>query len=961
MKALLHLPVIIALTGQSIFAQHIDTTEIKNRIDSLIRLADTYNGEMDNVKALEVIREAEALHLEYLGTGTILYGEICHILGRSLKVNADFTMAEKYITKAIDIRKRILGKDHLDYLKSLGNLGSLYFEIGDYDQSEPVLLEVVSGFARLEDWVSHSQVLSNLAIMYQMSGNYQKCESAFLQSLDYWEREQKLEHPFYLVILGNLARLYVDMGNFEKGESILLHYFELQDRLDKPNPISYATALTTMSNIYAFKKEPDKEENMLLKCLSIEKEVYDRDHPELGATLANLGNFYMRIGRYDEAEKYLKEGFSILDKSFGPVSETSARNRMNLADLARARGDFEEADSLYLETRDLIKRVFRPQHEMNRSICWSMTSFYYDRHDYHKAVIHLLELIQFSEERIRNASNHLSTGEMEHYLSSFQGADHLLYSILFDLNKQEINLRDMINQISELGFDLSLTRKMYLMLNERQMLGFSKGDSLLSSKFQNLKSLHRELAYLYTLPGDHQEKTGALSDNINKLEKELMIASSDFRVAGTRVTWDSLQKELDDHEIVIEFVHFKYQNELSDSILYAALLLGPGYRAPQFIPLFEERQLVGLLDSLQWRNEAWMSQKDEDNGMNILHDLIWSPLIPYLEAVQHIHYSPSGLLHRMPLMAIPSKDGGLLGDRFTFHQLGSSRQLYINRNVPSGDMPPSSTASVFGGIHYEMDSTAILSANQNFMISDSTDLDLLGAGLRASIRSSTYSPKGWSYLPWTEVESKTIAAIVRQQGIKVDLFSGFQATEDHLHYLGVHKPSPRILHFATHGYFFPDPGNDPAAGSTNEPAFKVSEHPMIRSGLIMAGANHVWTGGTPLKNLEDGILTAYEVSQLDLSETELVVLSACETGLGDIRGDEGVYGLQRAFKIAGARYLIMSLWQVPDFATQELMTLFYTYWLKEKMELPDAFRKAQQAVREKKPDPFYWAGFVLVE
>ncbi len=137
---------------------------------------------------------------------------------------------------------------------------------------------------------------------------------------------------------------------------------------------------------------------------------------------------------------------------------------------------------------------------------------------------------------------------------------------------------------------------------------------------------------------------------------------------------------------------------------------------------------------------------------------------------------------------------------------------------------------------------------------------------------------------------------------------------------------------------------------------------MIRSGLLLAGANQAWkTGQSAQLDMEDGILTAYEISQLDLSNTELVVLSACETGLGDIQGNEGVYGLQRAFKIAGAKYLIMSLWQVPDFQTQELMTLFYQNWLTQNQPLPEAFRAAQQAIREKYLHPYFWAGFVLVE
>jgi CHAT domain-containing protein len=176
--------------------------------------------------------------------------------------------------------------------------------------------------------------------------------------------------------------------------------------------------------------------------------------------------------------------------------------------------------------------------------------------------------------------------------------------------------------------------------------------------------------------------------------------------------------------------------------------------------------------------------------------------------------------------------------------------------------------------------------------------------------------------------------------------------------------SPQVIHLATHGYFFPDTKNrDEVRGMRDdEPVFKTSDQPMIRSGLILAGGNHAWKTGRPLRpDVEDGILTAYEISQMDLSGTELVVLSACETGLGDIDGNEGVYGLQRAFKIAGAKYLVMSLWQVPDQQTQELMAAFYENWLTKKMGIPDAFRAAQQSVRDRYDHPFFWAGFVLVE
>ena len=136
---------------------------------------------------------------------------------------------------------------------------------------------------------------------------------------------------------------------------------------------------------------------------------------------------------------------------------------------------------------------------------------------------------------------------------------------------------------------------------------------------------------------------------------------------------------------------------------------------------------------------------------------------------------------------------------------------------------------------------------------------------------------------------------------------------------------------------------------------------MLRSGLIFSGGNSAWQGKLTPEGMEDGVLTAYEISQMNLSNTELVVLSACETGLGDIQGNEGVYGLQRAFKIAGVKYIIMSLWQVPDKQTSMLMTTFYKKWLEDKLSIPDAFHAAQKALREQGFDPHQWAGFVLIE
>lgn len=190
------------------------------------------------------------------------------------------------------------------------------------------------------------------------------------------------------------------------------------------------------------------------------------------------------------------------------------------------------------------------------------------------------------------------------------------------------------------------------------------------------------------------------------------------------------------------------------------------------------------------------------------------------------------------------------------------------------------------------------------------------------------------------------------------MITGMAATEESLKQLSGH--SPTILHLATHGFFLPDVERKRRDNFTRDPnQLTLADNPLFRSGIIMAGANIVWKGGVAFDGKEDGIVTAYEISNLDLSNSELVVLSACETALGDISGTEGVFGLQRAFKLAGVKNMLLSLWQVPDEETDELMRLLYSNKLKG-MANYEAFNMAQETMRKKYP-PYYWAAFVLIE
>jgi len=216
----------------------------------------------------------------------------------------------------------------------------------------------------------------------------------------------------------------------------------------------------------------------------------------------------------------------------------------------------------------------------------------------------------------------------------------------------------------------------------------------------------------------------------------------------------------------------------------------------------------------------------------------------------------------------------------------------------------------------------------------------------------------WNDLPGTAEEVKTIKLLFDQNKIATKSFMQTAAKEENLKALNGH--SPQVLHIATHGFFLPEPDmKRKEAGINQNNTYSLANDPLLRSGLMFAGCNYAWSGKTPVDGVEDGIATAYEISQLNLSNTELVVLSACETALGDVKGSEGVFGLQRGFKMAGVKKMIVSLWQVPDKETAELMTDFYSKWLSGK-SVTESFYEAQTDMR-KKYSPYYWAAFVLVE
>jgi CHAT domain-containing protein len=263
---------------------------------------------------------------------------------------------------------------------------------------------------------------------------------------------------------------------------------------------------------------------------------------------------------------------------------------------------------------------------------------------------------------------------------------------------------------------------------------------------------------------------------------------------------------------------------------------------------------------------------------------------------------------------------------------------------------PADSLVLYGGIAYQADSATLKMQLNKKLFPD--EITKTGAFHAADEQS-------WNYLPFSEEEVEQIKNLGSKNHFAITLMSGEEATEESLKELQG-KHSPAVLHIATHGFFFPDPEQQKDNKNVNQNVFKYAANPLMRSGLFFAGAFYTWTKNRSFTGLEDGIATSYEIANLFLPNTKLAVLSACETGLGDIKGSDGVWGLQRAFRIAGAKNLVMSLWKVPDTETAEFMGLFYENIFRQQT-IADAFTTAQTIMKNKyRNDPYKWAAFILV-
>ena len=846
-----------------------------------------------------------------------------------------------YYKKAIDLYKKLNNDRGVSLIYN--NLAFLYTSKGDYTKALNTFNKALEIAIKGGDKPIEAACYSNMGIVYYYQGSYNK-------TIEQYKKALKID-----IELGNIAEqaskynalgsFYNILGSDEKATKYLLKAIEMYENIGNKGGI--AGSYHNLADIFQNKGEYDKAIEYYNKAIKINAENGRKDW--LSNNYGSLGNVYQLTKDYNKAKNYYNKSLKIKKelgdkKSIIAIHTNIAHLYIEMAESGNLNNNLDTAFK-YLNTA-------LPVAEQNalitdiHSISGNLATVFWMKNNIDSAEVKFNRYINIDNKNILMNFSFLSENEKEQYIAT-------ITSNYWKYNSFALKNRKKNPRITEMVYNNTIKNKGLLLKSNTAMRNaiYTSNNSTLKQDYDEWVYLKQQIAKKYSNGSD----ATILVDKADSLEANLVKSSnefSDFKKVQN-ITWKEVQKGLKQNEVAIEFIHFPLLNpdssftDFTNQIQYVALVVTSKSKYPEMIPLFKEKQLKKIIGKFGGNNYSYINSIYGKNTKinKELYNLIWKPMEGSLKGAKKIYLSPDGLLHKISFSAIAKEQNVYLCDAYNIEMKSTTGKITEqNHMITQGHQI--NTATLFGGINYNTDST---------------------------------KQKVWNYLDGTKTETQKINKILKKGKVKVNYYTNNLATEEEFKLMASNS---NILHIATHGFFYPDPkevqeetekkveyGDVVFRGGSRGfgvNTFVENENSLMRSGLVFAGANDVWSKQTDNDTIDDGVLTAQEVANIDMRNTNLVVMSACETGLGDIKGSEGVYGLQRAFKMAGVQYEIMSLWQVPDKETEEFMTTFYKNLVKQN-NLPEdeigikkAFAETQKKMRTKY-DPYFWAAFVLIE
>jgi CHAT domain-containing protein len=862
----------------------------------------------------------------------------------------DFAKAESLNRRALEILEKSLGPDHPQVAASLDSLATLYSEKGDFAKAEPLYQRALE-IKEKSLGPSHLNVaasLNSLAIIHRNRGDFTEAETLYQRALEIWEKELGPDHPNVANSLNNLANLYKDRGDYVKAEPLYLRAVEIQEKTLGPQHPQIASSLYNLATLYSEKGDFAKAEPLYQRAVEIEEKSLGPNHPGVASSLHSLASLYSNRGDYVKAEQLYHRALEIWEKSLGLQHPNVATSLNSLANLYSDKGDYVKAEPLYRQALEIWEKSLGPQHPNVAAALDNLASLYAAKGEFDQAIASQLRANAITE---RNLALNLATGSERQklaYLTSLSKTTDRALSLGLRAAPDNAEAQELaaMTILQRKGRALDAMSDSLTTLRQRLT---TEAQSLLDQ----LQKANSQLARL-VLNGpqrmtleEHQKRIRTLEEQREKLENEISLRSAGFYDWAAPVTLAAIQAAIPPNAALIEFATYRPFDPKADDgkraygePRYVACILRRQGQA-QWKELGEAKEIDDAVDELRQALRD-PERSDVKRLARVVDAKVMQPLRSLTVGTTQLLASPDGALNLIPFEALVDEQGRFLVERFSFTYLTSGRDLLRLQVVRESKSAPLVLANPMFG---EPDFIARAKADAPKLRRASP------VGKRQSITTgSNLSDVYFAPLAATAQEAKAIKSIFAE----TRLLTGAQATETSLKQV----TAPRILHIATHGFFLTDGSASSGAGRSAQGLRAISanvriENPLLRSGLALAGANLHKSGD------DDGILTALEASGLNLWGTKLVTLSACDTGVGEVIKGEGVYGLRRAFVLAGAETLVMSLWPVSDYVTREMMIEYYK-GLKQGQGRGEALRRVQLAMlrRKDREHPFYWASFI---
>ncbi len=832
-----------------------------------------------------------------------------------------FDEAENALDRSARIIKRADGPLGIDELSTAQDLASLFIQLGKYSETNEILDKLILEYEKIYGKQSLRLIepLVNKGKLLLAEGDYTNSDKVAMRAnqiaiATYTEKSTKTASTQKL-----LSDIDYAIGDYDKAEDNIVKALASQEKQFGRNHIDVAKSLSQLGLIRFYKNDNKKDvEKIMIEARDIIGKRLGKDNPQYADILKNVAILYISQKQYDQAFNSLTQAESIWRLKTGRNNSIQAASIFTLTgDVYYQLKRYDKAEEFYKRGKDLYEKYFSDKHPEYVKVLSKLARVYYMEKDFKSAKKNIELALNNYENFIKQFFPALSEREKAKYWNTIKGDFEFYNTLAFG---QLDDFRDLSGKV----YNYQLLTKALLLSSSikiRERILNSKDENLIANYtqwVQRKEFLTNALSMSTQQLTDNNIDPTALGNEVERLERELSEKSEIFGQSfeNKRITYENVQSALGKNDVAVEMVRYRYFNHtFTDSIIYVALYVKGEKGRPKAVDLPEGHKMETRFFKY-YRNCITGKLPDQYS-----YRVFWEPIQKEIGQYATIYISPDGVYNQINLEAIPTPDGRYVIDNSNIVMVSNTKDLYIRKVKTKLAAKGNNNASMFG--------------NPTFYLAASANPE-------------------YSALPGTEKEVDELQKLLKGKGWITDEYMENSASEEKVKALD----NPRIFHIATHGFYTKTEGETLQKDLTENEAM-MAENPLMKSGLLLKGAGDILAKTTYNYNIESGVLTAYEAMSLNLDQTDLVVLSACETGLGEISNGEGVYGLQRAFFVAGAKVLIMSMFKVDDDATQKLILNFYKKWLATG-NMRQSFVEAKKELRVEYPEPIYWGAFMMI-